>query len=70
MHPRKLILLERLMVSYLFINNCLALLKDYYLAKLECPAGGSGIYWCTSTNWAFAKLPEAPSDSEVLTTMR
>jgi hypothetical protein len=50
------------MVSYLFINNCLALLKDYYLVKLECPAGGSGIYWCTSTNWAFAKLPEAPSD--------
>jgi hypothetical protein len=54
----------------IFINYYLALLKDYYLVKLECPAGGSGIYWCTSTNWAFAKLPEAPSDSEVLTTMK
>ena len=50
---------------YFFYQLHLGVVGDYYTCIIDDGTGKEANYWCSSSNWVFSKLPDAPTDEAV-----
>ena len=52
-------------IRHFFYQLHLGVVGDYYTCIIDDGTGKEANYWCSSSNWVFSKLPDAPTDEAV-----